>query len=716
MGSYKKNYMRIYYYRCFIALSMLISLTISGLVSAQTPPLPPEEILPADSQDGVVTYTGEFLQRYQPNTALDMVNRIPGFTLNNGGDKRGFGGAAGNVLINDRRPSAKQDLPSAILGRISADLVDRIELIRVKVRDIDLLGQTSVVNVVLKADAPATVRWESYVRFNLDLGTTPYGSISLADRWRDLDFNIGMDYRNTTYGDPGVIRRFDPNGTLIEIREDAHHASGYDIGGYVNASTWLGKNFVQLNAKAMDLPRTLITTSMLLPQQPVAAPRQIIFNNTRNVRIFEVGADAERIISSNLLGKAIVLFSRNETDPSTSQQNFNSSGAQTRLQAEDEFTVRDELIARLEFDWAGFKDHAVQADLENANNTLENTLVFTDDTGAGPVVIDVPGGNTRVKESRWNLLVQDTWSLGKLDWNYGVGFERSTISQTGDATKERSFNYVKPRTVLTYSYTPSQQTRLRLEREVSQLDFLDFVTATVFEDDNTTLGNPELQPDRTWIAELSHELRFGDIGVIKLTAYHHWIDDVLDLLPLSATFETTGNIGDGTKKGVILTTTLPLERLGLAGARVDFKIRYQDASVTDPVTGLERTVSVGGSYSGEVLFDDNADYASVIDYRQDFEAAQVSWGWGLAERSQRILFKADELDINDEKFEMRAFIETTRWLGLKIGLEGMNMLDNPQSRERIIYVAERGLSPVLVRELRKGDNGRMIIVRVSGSF
>lgn len=668
------------------------------------------------SQEGVVTYTAEFLQRYQPNTALDMVNRIPGFTLNNGGDKRGFGGAAGNVLINDRRPSAKQDLPSAILGRISASLVDRIELIRVKVRDIDLLGQNVVVNVILKADAPATVRWEAYVRFNFDLGTTPYGSISLADRWQDIDFNVGMEYRNTTYGDPGIIRRFDPNGTLTAIREDAHHASGYDLGSYLNASTWFGKNFVQLNSKFIDMPRELVTTATLFPQQPAAPSSQTLFTTLRDIRIFELGMDAERVLSSDLISKAILLFSRNETDPSTSEQNFDSGGRQTRLQAEDELTVKDETIARLEFDWAGFERHAVQADLEYAINTLDNSLVLTDDTGSGPAIVDVPGGNTRVKEKRSNFLVQDTWSLGKLDWNYGVGFERSTISQTGDAIKERNFNYIKPRMVLTWSHTPEQQTRLRLEREVSQLDFLDFVTATVFEDGDVTLGNPELQPDRTWIAELSHERRFGEIGVVKVTVFHHKITDVLDLLPLSATFETTGNIGDGTKTGVILETTLPLEWTGLTGARLDFKLRLQDNNVTDPITGETRTVSIGGGYSGDVLFDVDTDYAYTIDYRQDFEAAKVSWGWGLAERGERILFKADELDINNEKFEMTGFIETTRWFGLKFALEGMNMLDNPQSRDRTIYTAARGLSPVRLRELRKGDNGRMVFIKVSGSF
>ncbi len=696
---------------CRVVVSLLIATIITAPGFAQC-----QEVGGELSQEGVVTFTAGFMQRYQPNTALDMVNRIPGFTLNDGSNKRGFGGAAGNVLINDRRPSAKKDQPSAILGRISADMVERIELIRVKVRDIDLLGQTAVVNVILKADAPASVRWESSVRYNFDLGTTPYGAVSLADRWRQLDFNVGFDYRHITYGDPGVIRRFDPNGTLTEIRDDADYATGHDVGAYLNASTWFGKNFVQLNGKALDMPRVLITTSTTLPQQPVAPSTQTIFSSNRNIRIFELGLDAERVLSSDLMGKAILLFSRNETDPSSFQQNFNSSGAQTRLQLETEFTIKEEMIGRFEFDWAGLTDHALQLDLEYANNTLDNTLEFTDDRGTGPVVIDVPGGNTTVEESRWNFLAQDSWSLGKLDWNYGVGYERSTIAQIGDATKERTFNYLKPRAVLTWSHSGQQQTRLRIEREISQLDFVDFVTATVFEDGDVTIGNPELRPSRTWIGELSHERRFGDIGVVKLTAFHHRITEVLDLLPLSATFEATGNIGDGKKTGVILETTLPLERLGLTGAQLEVKVRWQDTSVTDPVTGSERTVSIAGGFRGDVQFNDDTDYAYAINFRQDFEAARVSWGWGLAERGKRIQFKADELDINNEKFEGTAFIETTRWLGLKVGLEGMNLLDNLQTRDRTIYVAERGLSPVLLREIRKGDNGRMVFIKVSGSF
>ena len=69
-----------------------------------------------------------------------MVNQVPGFQLEGGFNNnrvRGFANTAGNVLIDDRRPSAKRDSLGNILTRIPAASVERIELIRGQVRGID---------------------------------------------------------------------------------------------------------------------------------------------------------------------------------------------------------------------------------------------------------------------------------------------------------------------------------------------------------------------------------------------------------------------------------------------------------------------------------------------------------------------------------------------------------------------------------------------------
>ena len=65
--------------------------------SAQTP-------LVDAAQQGVLVFTPDFFADLRPNTALDMVNRVPGFGVVDGDGSRGFEGSVGNVLVNGARP------------------------------------------------------------------------------------------------------------------------------------------------------------------------------------------------------------------------------------------------------------------------------------------------------------------------------------------------------------------------------------------------------------------------------------------------------------------------------------------------------------------------------------------------------------------------------------------------------------------------------------
>ena len=75
----------------------------AGGALAQTAPAPSETANPPQaeaSQQGVLVFTPDFFADQRPNTALDMVNRIPGFSVQDGDGSRGFEGAVGNILIN----------------------------------------------------------------------------------------------------------------------------------------------------------------------------------------------------------------------------------------------------------------------------------------------------------------------------------------------------------------------------------------------------------------------------------------------------------------------------------------------------------------------------------------------------------------------------------------------------------------------------------------
>jgi hypothetical protein len=666
----------------------------------------------------VVEFPATFFQRYQPNTALDMVNQVPGFQLDNGENTRGFANAAGNILINDKRPNVKQDSPSNILGRIPASSVIRIDLIRGQMSGVDLQGQAVVANIILQEESEAAVRWESFVWKGSDAGTyMPGGSISLSDRWADIDYNLGIQGNRHAHTTIGSRDSFDRDNNLTEDRAEDIFNTHVLVSTNLSASTTVGETLWQLNTEVGYDKIKDITSSDRIPQAIGSTPRQEEVVDERESDDFEIGLTAEQNLSEYLLGKGIVIYNKRHFDELSTQIVLDNTNTQTLLRFADTTTDTQEIIARTEFDWTGINDHTIQINMEGAFNQLKNSQFQTADIGTGAVIEDVPGANTIVEEVRGDFLLADTWTLGEFELNYGIGAEISTISQTGDAELERNFFFAKPHALLFYSPEQGKQTRLRLAREVSQLDFSDFVSASVFQDNDRALGNPNLRPAGTWVADLIHERRFGDISVVKFRAYHHWISNVEDLLPLSPTDEAPGNIGSGKRWGLEVESTIPMSWVGLKTARLDIKARWQDSSVTDPVTGNKRVLSSQGRLSSRLPYNDiDVKYIATVNFRQDFESQRVAWGWNWTERAERPLFKVNELDVFDEGSIVNLFVETTRWFGLKTQFAIKDILDESKTRTRNIYVGERENTLISRNELTDVSRGIQVELTFSGSF
>ncbi len=666
----------------------------------------------------VVNFPADYFAKFKPFTALDMVEQVPGFQLEESDDgTRGYAGAGGNLLINDRRPSAKQDLPSAILDRIPASTVERIELVRGQVRGIDLRGQSQMINVIIRQNTPATVQWEATMLVPFQHGPlTPSIYSSLSDSWNNIEYNAGFSIYKNSYGRDGIDEIFDGDDLLTEERINDRENRNILIKGNLNAVSRLDeKTLLKLNTVISYETRDQVLVSDRIPQAVGADPRQETFDEDIKRPTIEVGLDIERSLTSQILGKAIMLYYHTDKDSLKSQLVVDDEGNQTLERVADGDSAAQELITRLEFDWTFHPNHNLQINLERAYNSLDGSILQTLETGAGPVEVAVPGANSFVKEERYDFLLQDTWSLGEVELDYGLGAETSTISQTGDAEQSRDFFFLKPQAILTWSTEQAQQTKFRVAREVAQLDLNDFVSATVFEDDDLALGNPNLKPDTTWVMEVSHERRFGSLTVVKVRAFHHWISDVLDLLPLSDTFETPGNIGDGRRWGIEIESTIPMDWLGLKGSKFDIKARLQDSTVNDPVTGNSRRLSSpGGDFP--IIYNVENKYAVEIDFRQDFEEHRVAWGWDVVTRANRPRYKVNELEIYDDKYVLNLFVETTRWLGLKVRLSGSNVMDSPGYRDRTVFTGRRDLSPVRFREVRDLARDRSVTLSVSGVF
>ncbi|MGK0297779.1 MAG: hypothetical protein ACI9XC_001396 [Gammaproteobacteria bacterium] len=705
-------------YKLMSVVNNVVICTMFVLLYAEAGFTQVADTLSEQSQALIVDYTASYFSRYKPETALDMVQQLPGFQVDNGDLSRGFTDTIGNILINDNYPSAKQDRPAATLDRIPASQVERIELIRGQVRGIDLQGHSVVANIILKVNAQAAIRWEAWYEENNHGPDRPGVNMSLADNWESVEYLVGLRVQREASGETGPENVVDADGTLTEIRDDDRDMTGMRFSGNLNASTQLGQTLAQLNTNFLYKTNNSLFISNRSSLTAGGNFRSNIVDEQEAQKYIEVGFDAERKLNSNFLGKAILLFFYQEIPLLAKRRVVEVANNLNTLRIADSNPKLMENIARLEFEWTGVVDHSVRINLEGTFNSLENSLLQTLDSGTGPVVIDVPGANTRLEEIRGDFLLKDIWTLGTLELDYGIGAEVSTIKQTGDADEERSFFFLKPGMILTYSPDQSNQTRVHIFREVSQLNFNDFVSSAIFEDNDLALGNPDLRPETTWKIEMDHERRFAMESVISLTLFYHWISNVEDLLPLTDLFEAPGNIGKGKRWGIEFEGTLPLQWMGIQGAKLDLKARWQDSIVTDPVTGTNRILTASGGFAGPPAFKFNSEnkFAYNIAYRQDFEEARIAWGIDFSDHAERPRFNVNELEIYHEGELINAFIETTRLFDMKIRFHIRNLLDYNETRNRTVYTGRRGLSPVDFMLLRSRLPGRRLTLTLSGSF
>ena len=215
----------------------------AGAAAAQTPPPAPQSVQAEAGQQGVLVFNPDFFADQRPTTALDMVNRVPGFSVSDGDGSRGFEGSVGNVLINGSRPASKNDSGSNVLGRTLASNVERIELIRGGAPGIDMQGFSVVVNVITRSQASQqTIVTGNAVLF--EGGQDVYGGsvqFTARDGDRTWGFTLSDGLSMSDSNGTGPVIRRNGAGTIIRDEDYFNDQKGGGQSVRVNyASPFLG--------------------------------------------------------------------------------------------------------------------------------------------------------------------------------------------------------------------------------------------------------------------------------------------------------------------------------------------------------------------------------------------------------------------------------------------------------------------------------------------
>ncbi|MFW5661688.1 MAG: TonB-dependent receptor plug domain-containing protein [Oceanicaulis sp.] len=656
----------------------------------------------SEGEDAILVYEPDFFSDFNPQNAADMVERVPGFSISGGGGGRGLAGGLGNVLIDGRRPSSKNGV-RALLSRLPADTVERVELIRAPIPGIDMAGQDQVVNVISDRSGGWSGAWRARASLFESGRVVPTGEASATRATANSTLTLGIDLSAHANGEDPERITLTPDFTPQSVQNDEIQRSFEDY----TASLAYAREFEAGHAVRLD-----------------ARAWTWNFNSNRFTRIeaangaatgFETGSgatessggeatlDADYALSE---AWALKLTGLQRLDTESGDRVFFDFAPDDRVT--DQLVISDtetsgESILRVEARKARGETHATTLAVEGAYNFLDGEL----DLFSGPlrVPVDLPVSDTKVEETRIDASLQRVWRPSPA-WAFDgvLGVELSEITQSGDAEKQRRFTYFKPE--FTVSWTPNTQDQLRVSarRFVGQLSFNDFISSVNVNDDTSQLGNPDLEAERTWRLQADWERRFSQNGSFTLLVRHEWVEGVEDLVPLLGGFDAPGNLGDGRRWRLQADYTTPLDGLGVRGGVLSGSAMVRETRVTDPVTGVDRR------------FRNDEDWRASLDFRQDLPEAGFAWGFDYYVQGHEDFYRIDQFErVTPPRGDLDLFAETRRLRGLTARI-GADLNLGEQDRIRYVWAAPRDQGAPVEVETRTVDYDGRVYIEVNGVF
>ena len=675
--------------RCATAMLALVA----SPVLAQTTPAE----TPAQPAPRITAYDAAFFAQYAPATALDIVRRVPGFSIEqSNGDVRGFAGAAGNVVFNGARPSSKSDSLETILARIPANRVLRVEIGPGDLFGSDFSGKSQVLNVILTAAGGVSGNATIKLQRLFDGTVVPNAEASVLIKRGASTINLAA----ATGRYDSIEEGFDaltnlPGGTFREFRRKVNTYQPREP--YVSASWGMEQaadRSIHVNARYSANTFDLQQTNRVTPATgPLRDDR--LFQRYRTPG-YELGGDITRPLAGGAL-KFVALANRRTRD--TFDTNLNRVNGATIGGFEQFVDARyDEALGRLSWSRANLLGVSFELGGEIAYNRLDNaTQLFVLDAAGGRTQIALPIDDATVDELRTETYVNAGRSLGKtLRLDASLAFETSKLTVSGDADQQRTLRFLKPSLTLDWKPTGGWHAQVVARRKVAQLDFFDFISNAELAAERVNGGNADLQPQRAWELRGTLEHPLLGKGQAKLEAGYDRVEKLQDRVLTDDGFDAPGNIGTGTRVFMSLTLDAPLDALGLKSFHLRSEGTLQKSRVRDPLSGQVRGWS--GFYPT---------WQWSTELRRD--AGKWAYGASIFDRDKFTFFRTDEIDSNlDSRPFVSAFAEYRPDPKTTVRLDLDNLLESAGQRQRTFFFPDRSASAPSVHELRD-RNGHITV-------
>jgi len=693
---------------------MVSALALTGVAYAQeAPPTAPAAsdavVTPTATTGDRTSYDAAQFAQYNPQTALDMVRQLPGFSLDGGADRRGFSGAVGNLLIDGVRPSTKSQGVEGILSRIPANQVVRLEILRGAAVAGDASGQSTLLNVV-RTESSGSGVYEAGFELTSRGVPAPRGELSYSGRSGNVEYSLAGSLFSQYRDLPGWRLFSDQPGDVSTGRAETPSPRDFreaTVTGSVAFPLWGGRlsTNAQVNAWRFNADNDYYFFDAL------DNPDSALLQDYQERRLgYEIGVNYDRDLGPWSLG-LIGLVNRGTYESDENDLFLDGAGALDGDFQQDIVQEASESIARATLSRSFGPQHRIEFGAEGAFNSLDQELELGG-TFAPP---SFDNANVLVEEERAELSASHTWRPSD-EWSVEtrLNWETSTLTFTGDSNQTVDLAFWKPSLQVTRTFAGNNQLRFRVYRDVSQLDFGDFVSAAATADAIISGGNPDLVPQTDWRYELGADLRFPGGAALGLTLTQHQISDVTDVVYIPAAgYDAPGNLGDGEATSLDVNFSMPVPHV--EGGRLTIAGYLWDTEVTDPLTSQPRIFS----YQPESQIE--------VNFRQDLPDLRLAWTISVFKQGETQAYRFNEIDTSEEGPWVDLSFETTALPhNMKLTAIAANLFDGTIYRDRRFFnedpagpvtnLGRNGINTSRDYRQREFAQAPWFILQLSGTF
>ena len=679
---------------------------------------------------------------------------------------RGLGAGFTQILVNGRPIPGGGNDRSVFVDRIPAEIIDRIEIIRSPTADLDSQGIGGSINIILKdgASLPPGIITRAGLLYFPDTETFKgSGAVSWSDRneadtiaW-SLTVDAQQRYnpkltREEVFDDnsPGfddtdtgleLFHPFDRDASVaVERTEELDTRRSFDLSLNGDITFALGDQSKLRFDGFLIRTRRTDTEQTIALERPEDEDEDPVFDEGFDIDALEVAKEPFKQLNFGLSGLYEAKLGNGlSTEVQMRYSQFDEESAQSTYEIDDDDVDLDDLVpedlhlsddaelfetealdifdrefsgdASIKKEWAKWSLKLGTAG-KLKNRRFGQTIGEDLDDEEDASIVE---SQFKYKENRLDGFALAEFKLGggsKLQTGVRAEYTktkqriRPDVTESDEDSASSSEFHLNPSAHLQVPLSFGPQFRASIARTVRRPNIDQVVPFQSFddpEDNDITIGNPDLEFETAWGADIGLEQRLRG-GVVGLNFFYRKVKNLISLVNTGvpvfpdedpdseegrARIYSYDNVGSGKVYGLEFDLSAPLSFIGLDDTGIFANYTRLWSKRTEPNTGMK------------VPFDGQPKYVYNFGVTQEFKKLGASAGFSYRKQG-----KARSTFFGEEEFQkyggnLEAYIEKRFAKNFVVRLSGNNLLDARSLQWERNFDGDNGLE--IIENQRAGN-------------